>query len=485
MFRPLFRVVLARQNVEPQRAQLGGRGELHHVGRAVAHGAIHAHFVFRDGELRVLRAGDFLRAKRRPFLRGEKRFRRVIDLRPQPSDLAIESLRFGKLCGIHRHAQPGKIVAHVRVLGTVEQREKAVVVLVLERVIRMRVALHATEGRPLPHRPRRVHAIDDRREPELFVVRAALGVRLRVAVKPRRHAVGERRLRQHIAGELLHRELIERHVRIQRAHQPVAPRPDLATAILFVALRVRVAREIHPQRRPALAEMRRREQPIRDLLMRLLSAGESGEFLRRRRQPREVECHAPLPLRAVRLARRLHAFVLDLREDETIRVAPSPSRILHHRHRLQQRLHEGPVLAPFRALGDPLPQRRDLLFRERLSVAVIRRRHPLVLVRGSHAHDHLRLLRLPRHDRLRARLPLGERLLAINKRHAARLLHPAVAARAVRVQDRADITIEIRLRLRGNGERERGGENRSRFERAHARGYLPAAQLTAFFSSVW
>ena len=46
----------------------------------------------------------------------------------------------------------------------------------------------------------------------------------------------ERRARQQIAGQLLDRELVERHVRVERADDPVAPRPQFAVAVHLVAV---------------------------------------------------------------------------------------------------------------------------------------------------------------------------------------------------------------------------------------------------------
>jgi hypothetical protein len=45
---PLLRVVLARQDVEAKRAERRIVRQAQNVGRAIGHGAIHAHFIFRD-----------------------------------------------------------------------------------------------------------------------------------------------------------------------------------------------------------------------------------------------------------------------------------------------------------------------------------------------------------------------------------------------------------------------------------------------------
>jgi len=77
-----------------------------------------------------------------------------------------------------------------------------------------------------------------------------------------REAVVVRRAGQKIARELQGRETVEARVGVERADDPIAPRPDGASVVLFVALRIGVAREIGPPTRPVFAEPRRREQAV-------------------------------------------------------------------------------------------------------------------------------------------------------------------------------------------------------------------------------
>ena len=51
-------------------------------------------------------------------------------------------------------------------------------------------------------------------------------------------------VRQHVACDLLDGKLLERHIFVQRLDDPVAILPRRSQIILFVTVRVRVAREV-------------------------------------------------------------------------------------------------------------------------------------------------------------------------------------------------------------------------------------------------
>ena len=105
-----------------------------------------------------------------------------------------------------------------------------------------------------------------------------------------------RRPRQHVAGELLDRELVVRHVGVDRGNHPIAiatgKRPR---AILLVAVAVGIAGQVEPVPPPALAEMRRSQQPIDEPLdgIGLRVAEKRGDFVGRRRQADQVEIEPP------------------------------------------------------------------------------------------------------------------------------------------------------------------------------------------------
>ena len=105
-------------------------------------------------------------------------------------------------------------------------------------------------------------AVDHRRDAELLVIGAALGVALGVAVKRGGQTLVGGGIRQQVAGELLDGELVEWHVRVERADHPVAVGPDIAVRILFETVGVRIARQVQPDGGPALAETRRCQQTV-------------------------------------------------------------------------------------------------------------------------------------------------------------------------------------------------------------------------------
>src|SRR5689334_5284284 len=75
--------------------------------------------------------------------------------------------------------------------------------------------------------------------------------------------------RQQVAGELPGEELVVGQVLVERADDPVAPRPDVAVAVGLVAEGVGVAGHVQPVHRQALAEVRRGQQPVGRMLIRL------------------------------------------------------------------------------------------------------------------------------------------------------------------------------------------------------------------------
>ena len=92
-------------------------------------------------------------------------------------------------------------------------------------------------------------------------------------------------------ANLLDGELVERHVGVQGADDPIAIGPDRARPVLFIAVRVGVAGQVEPAPRPALAVMGRGEQPIDEPLVGVgrRVVDEGVDLLRRGRQADQVE----------------------------------------------------------------------------------------------------------------------------------------------------------------------------------------------------
>ena len=208
---------------------------------------------------------------------------------------ACSSLRGALLLGsrqFQRRLEVARAVAERAAVVVVvrEEREQPEVVLLREGIVLVVVALRAGERAAQPDGRRRVRAIDEDLVARLLGIDAALLVGHRVAMEPGGDLLLDRRVRQHVAGNLLDRELIERQVAVEGADHPVAVLPDIAAVVLLVAVGVGVAGEVEPRPRPALAVVRRREQPIdrpsrrrrdscrrrRHRLLRASAAGRSG-----------------------------------------------------------------------------------------------------------------------------------------------------------------------------------------------------------------
>ena len=102
---------------------------------------------------------------------------------------------------------------------------------------------------------------------------------------------------QQVAGDLLDDELVVGQVAVEGADDPVAIEPDLARLVLLVAVGIGITRGIEPEPSPALAVMRRVEQPVDEL-----GVGVGAACRPRRRRPRR--CVGGRPIRS-RLSRRI------------------------------------------------------------------------------------------------------------------------------------------------------------------------------------
>ena len=118
----------------------------------------------------------------------------------------------------------------------------------------MVVALGAFEGGAKPDGTGGVDAVDDLIDAAFFGLSTRFDVGGGAAMKAGGDDLLGRSVGQQVAGDLLQRELIEGHVRIQRVHHPVAPGPDFAQIIALETVRVGIAGEVEPRACPADAE---------------------------------------------------------------------------------------------------------------------------------------------------------------------------------------------------------------------------------------
>ena len=147
----------------------------------------------------------------------------------------------------------------------VEDIVKSKVVGLLERVEFMVVATGAIEGEAEPDSRRGLDAVEDVFDARFLGDATALAVEHVVAVETARDFLRLGGVGDEIAGELLDGELVVRHVRVEGVHDPIAPRPHGALGVALEAVGVRVAGEIEPFPRPALAETRGGEQSVHQI----------------------------------------------------------------------------------------------------------------------------------------------------------------------------------------------------------------------------
>src|SRR4029079_16881343 len=99
-------------------------------------------------------------------------------------------------------------------VGVVEEREEAIVFALGDGVVLVSLALRTADRQAEPDGTCGANAIDGGGEAELLDVDAALFVDHRVAMEPGGDALGSRRTRQQVAGDLFDRELVEGHVAV-------------------------------------------------------------------------------------------------------------------------------------------------------------------------------------------------------------------------------------------------------------------------------
>ena len=330
-------------------------------------------------------------------LRGFQRRSRGEDDLLQPRDLRL-TLRLQPFlfCGIEREGRA--FVGAIRVGRVVQDREEAEVIVLRDGVILVRVTLRTRHRGSHPDRYRCVHPIHHSDVPVFLIARAAFVVRHRVSMKRRGDKLLVGGVVQQITGDLLKGELIERLVRVQRADDVIAIRPDRPRRIIRVAAGIRIARLVQPELRPMLAERLLLEQVIHGPLVSSgFSVSEKLVNLRQgRRQSGEVERDPADQRRPVGFRRVVQSLALQSGQNEVIDGVLRPGLLANLRQARASGRFVGPMAGIFRALGDPLGQDGNFLGGEFL--AGVRRRHLVVEIGRRDAVNQLTLLRMPRHD---------------------------------------------------------------------------------------
>ncbi len=272
-------------------------------------------------------------------------------------------------------------------------------------------------------------------------------------------------LTDHVAGQLLPDESRIRSILVERLDDVVAVGPGIGPQrVHLVAVALGEARHVQPVAAPALAVLRPGQQPVHQLLVgvRRLVLDEGVDFVRRRRQPDQVERHAADVRPPIRLGGGRQALRLQPGEDEGVDGVAHPIPTLYiwngrPADRLQRPpVGAGPALLDRRLEGlalpryagvDPAAQQLDLGVGERSVLRHLAFMHLGVEQAVARlAGDH--------HD---AGLAALEQPGARGQVEAAAQLDGVVAFEAVRLQQRRDLRLERRGGVRGADD-EKGGQ---------------------------
>jgi hypothetical protein len=147
---------------------------------------------------------------------------------------------------------------------------------------------------------------------------------------------------------------------------PVAIRPDLARAVLFISVGVGIAGQVEPVPAPTLTVMRRSEEPVDNLVVRVVAGvfDECIDFFWRWGKTGKIEAQPPNESDAISFRRGGKSLCFQPCEDEVINRVARPGRVGHKRQVGSLRLDVCPVdlllaaldacfIRPVRSMVDP------------------------------------------------------------------------------------------------------------------------------------
>ena len=212
------------------------------------------------------------------------------------------------------------VILRVLFRDGIEVSLQPVEVLLLERIEFVIVTAAAVEREPKKRRAHGLHTVGGILIEILRRDRAAFRGDEVIAAKGRGQHLLRRGVGEEVSRDLLDHKTIKRQVIIEALDHPIPPRPAGAFDVVQVAIRVAIARHIQPAHRHPLAVARRRQQTVHLPLVGtgLLVREEGVQFLRSRRQPRQIESHAPQQPLPFRLRRRREVRALQARDDESV-----------------------------------------------------------------------------------------------------------------------------------------------------------------------
>ena len=350
----------------------------------------------------------------------------------------------------HLSAAPAAAAGATGFRHLVEDVIESVVVGLFERIELVVVAAVTSEREAEPDGRGGLDAIEDIFDASLFGDAAALAVEHIIAVKTAGDFLVARGAGQKIAGELFDGELIEGHVRVQRIHHPIAPRPHRTLGVALEAVSIGVAREIEPVPSPAFAVAGRGEEALDKLFIGVGRAvgDKRSDFYGRGRQAVEVEAHAADEGGAVGLGGGSDFFRREPGENEGVDgISDRRGGSVYFGNDRTLRGREGPVLVPRGALGDPTLE--EVFLREGERAVRFRRRHDLLGVGTENASNEFAVVGFAGDDGGGTGLGGGERAVAAIKAkfRFAGLAIGAVAVVAVFRQDGLDIALETDRRF--------------------------------------
>ena len=333
-------------------------------------------------------------------------------------------------------------------LQAIEIREEFVEPALRERVVLVVMALGAAHRQPEPDGAERAGPVDGLLEEVLRRIDPALAVPERIAVKPGRDPLFDRRVRQQVAGDLLDRELVEAHPSVEGVDHPPAVAPGVRPHIILgVPVGVRVARLIEPVDGLLLAEMLGSEQAVDNLPISRVAAfpQESALFFDRRRQAGQIERYPGQQRSGVGAGRRREPLLAQPFAHKVINRIPA-RRNLRPPDRPERpvlgfdlaRAGVRPPFGPRGSLVDPGAQQADLLGGERLAGG----RHDRLHAVARHHMDQAAVGRIARQDR-RSGMPAGEGVLPAVKPQSIHRVGRTVASVAALLEQRLDLRREI------------------------------------------
>ena len=220
----------------------------------------------------------------------------VLSLLQTPGQMC---LAVGQIGLGHLDRGPQAVVA--RVGAVVKEGVEAVVFLVGDGIVFVRVALGAVQGQSEPCGADGRHPVLHRLGAVFLGIAPALVIDLGVAVETRGDALGQSGLRQEIAGQLINGELVEWLIAIESIDHPLAVRPNGPSQVYLIAVGIGVPRQIKPASGHVFPVVRRRQQTVDEVLVGpgrgVCNKGLNlGRF---RRQTGEVERYAPCQIRTI------------------------------------------------------------------------------------------------------------------------------------------------------------------------------------------